>query len=366
MHSIQPLRFVPGYFEKIWGGHKIYDLFDQQAPPDKRIGESWLIADHPNHVSVVAEGPLTGQTLRELLHKDAASVLGFRPRLTIHGRFPLLLKILDAAEALSVQVHPDDAAALRLGEPDVGKTEMWHVLEAGPGAELICGLKPGLTRETFAQAIAEGAIEGEMERFLAQPGMTVFVPAGTVHAIGAGSVLAEIQQNSDITYRIYDWGRVDAQGNPRDLHLAQSEEVSQFGEAHSGAATPLTYLQGSTTVDVLGACRYFAGERLQITSNFSRDNGGSTFHILLGVRGCCRVDTGNGAASLSRGEALLIPGFADHFAVEGQAEVLDFYVPDLALDVITPLAQAGYDKTAIARLGGSPEHNDLVEYLKES
>ena len=185
-------RFEEGYFERIWGGNKLRSLLGKPAP-DARIGETWLIADHPHHESIVAEGPFQGQTLRQLLAHDQKAILGPRPKLTAQGRFPLLLKILDATQVLSVQVHPNDECAARLGEPDAGKTEMWHVLQADPGSELICGLDPGVTPKRFRQAVHDGSIENLMVRVPASEGLSLLVTAGTVHALGAGMVVAEIQ-----------------------------------------------------------------------------------------------------------------------------------------------------------------------------
>ena len=186
------LRFEEKYFERLWGGDKLKSLFDKDVPEGKPIGEAWLIADHRVHESIIAEGPHQGKTLRQLLETDPERILGTRPQLTFQGRFPLLLKILDAHEVLSVQVHPDDAYARHLGEDDVGKTEMWHVLQADANSELICGLAPSVTPEAFTRAVADGSIEDLMVRLPAREGMSVFVPAGMVHAAGRGVVLVEI------------------------------------------------------------------------------------------------------------------------------------------------------------------------------
>ncbi|MCC6145080.1 MAG: class I mannose-6-phosphate isomerase [Candidatus Hydrogenedentes bacterium] len=358
-----PLRLEPAFFPKLWGGHRIRQLYYPTAPEAEAIGEAWLVADHPNHESVITDGPHGGQTLRQLLNHFPEAMLGSHARLTVHGRFPLLLKILDAAEPLSVQVHPDDDAAARLGEPDVGKTEMWHVLHADPGAELICGLRPGLSRESLAEVAEEGAIEKHLYSFTAEAGTTVFVPAGTVHAIGGGLVLAEIQQNSDITYRIYDWSRVDDAGRPRDLHLDKSAEVADFSGGHGGPAQPLSYSVSEGEVAVLGACRYFAGERIRVSGVFTRETRGCSFHILLVVQGTMTVRAGEGCAVLAPGQCALVPGACPCFSLEGGGEVLDFYVPDLRGDVVEPLLRAGHAAASIVLLGGGPLQSDLGRVL---
>ena len=156
-NEIGLLHFDEGYFDRIWGGQRLATLFGKDIPRDRPMGEAWLVSDHAVHVSTVDEGPHAGRTLRDLLKERPESILGTRAQLTVHGRFPLLLKVLDANDVLSVQVHPDDECAKRLDEPDVGKTEMWHVLHADPGSDLICGLDPGVTGETFQRAVRNGS-----------------------------------------------------------------------------------------------------------------------------------------------------------------------------------------------------------------
>lgn len=353
------LVFDEGYFEKIWGGRRLADRFGKPIPDGSPIGEAWLIADHANHVSTVAEGPLQGTTLRALLEADAAAVLGTHAALTVHGRFPLLLKILDAQDVLSVQVHPDDETATALGEPDVGKTEMWHVLEAGAESELICGLEPGVGADAFTAAVKQGTVEQHMVRFTVEPGTAVFVPAGTVHAIGSGIVLAEIQQNSDITYRIYDWGRVQADGTPRALHLEQAAKAIHFDAPHAGANTPMRYTRDGAEVEVLAACRYFAAEAVRAPDGVERPTHGTSFHILLARDAPCRVTAKRGVVQLKPGQAALVPASAGTYRVESTGTWLAYYVPDLARDVAEPLRGAGHGTEAIVRLGGAPSRSDL-------
>ena len=345
------LHFAERYYERIWGGHRLRESFRKDAPADKPIGEAWLISDHAGDESVVDEGPLAGQSIRDLLEEDAAAVLGTGAQLTAHGRFPLLLKLLDSADNLSVQVHPDDGCAARLGEPDVGKTEMWHVLSADPGSKLICGLDPAVTGEQFAGAVRDGSIEELMTRFDVAPGTSAFVAAGTVHAIGGGIVLAEIQQNSDLTYRLYDWGRVQADGTARELHVDKALEAIHFGSPHGGAAEPLDYARGSLTRSVLAACRYFAAERVTLEGGATCETQGRSFHIVLGVSGSVGVTAGESQRPVGPGEAVLLPGRFERFDVEGPGVYLDYYVPDLAADVVGPLREAGHPMEVIVRLG---------------
>ncbi len=356
------LRFDEGYFERIWGGQKLRSHLGKPIPPSKPIGEAWLIADHPTFVSRVANGPLRDTTLRQLMEQDAVALLGRRAQPTIHGRFPLLLKILDANDVLSVQAHPDDACAKQLGEPDVGKTEMWHVLQAEPGSELICGLDTGVTRQTFAVAVQDGSLEQLMIRFTVDEGDSVFVPAGTVHAIGAGNLLAEIQQNSDLTYRLYDWGRVQADGTPRQLHIEKALEAIHFGSPHAGLVEALGYRREGAKCTVLAACRHFATELIEVEGGFRRETKSASFHILLGKSDGLVCRGTGGSERLGRGQALLVPGSWDTYTVEGQGAFLDYYVPDLQQDIVAPLLANGHSMDLIVRLGGAPAESDLRQF----
>ena len=346
------LRFQDAFFERIWGGRKLRDLFEMPTPEHVPIGEAWLISDHPVHESVVADGPFRGQTLHQLLMQDAVALLGTRAHQTRHGRFPLLLKILDAADTLSVQVHPDDACAAQLGEPDVGKTEMWHVLQADPDAYLICGLVSDTDPDTFAQAMKDGQIESLMKRINIAGEASVFVPAGAVHAIGAGLVLAEIQQNSDLTYRLYDWKRCDAEGKPRTLHIEKAMQAIHFDVHHPGLAQPLAYVSQNARREVLTACPYFAAELVTIESHYRLPESPETFHILLVKRGPLCVTDQNLTFTLQPGNALLVPATSQNVAISGTGAFLDYYVPDIESDIVRPLLCNGYPIEQIKALCG--------------
>ncbi|MCC6698103.1 MAG: class I mannose-6-phosphate isomerase [Candidatus Hydrogenedentes bacterium] len=355
LNALGPLRFQEQYFERIWGGRRLASVYGKTLPPDVPIGEAWLVSDHPSAESVVSDGPLQGQTLRQLLDYDARAILGSRAVLTVHGRFPLLLKLLDSSDWLSVQVHPDDACAARLGEPDVGKTEMWHVLHAEPGSELICGLAPSVSRGELLHAVQSGTLGQLLPRFTVAQGDSVFVRAGTVHAIGGGILLAEIQQNSDLTYRLYDWDRVDASGTPRALHIEASAEAIHFGSHHGGKSGPLVFPGDSPTGgkrEILAACRYFAAERIACPAQWRRETRSESFHLLLCIRGELTVSCGAGDAHLTPGQACLVPGRFPAFEVEGPADFLDYHVPNLETDIFSPLTGV-YSQEEIARVADS-------------
>jgi mannose-6-phosphate isomerase len=223
---LYPITFHPSFKERVWGGRELERLYRKPLPLGVPIGESWEVSDRPGDVSVIANGPLAGKDLRWLMEHHAAELLGgAAPH---DGRFPLLIKILDAQEKLSLQVHPPPAKAAELGgEP---KTEMWFIAKAAPGAELYVGLKRGVTRAEFECKIRSGAVAECFHRVAVCSGDAMFLPSGRVHALGAGLVIFEIQQNSDTTYRVFDWNRVGLDGKPRDLHVSQSLASIDFDD----------------------------------------------------------------------------------------------------------------------------------------
>ena len=220
--QLYPLTFYPIYKEKIWGGRKLQELFDRQLPAGL-IGESWDVAAHSNGTSVVVDGPLAGKNLGELVSSYGRDLVDV-------DTFPLLVKLIDAQQDLSVQVHPDDVYVKNHTNERWGKTEWWYVIYADPGAWIIWGLKPGVTKQQFAKAVEAGGEEilACLNKVPVKPGEVYPISAGLVHALGAGVVVAEIQQNSDTTFRIYDWDRLDETGQSRELHVEQALETIDF------------------------------------------------------------------------------------------------------------------------------------------
>lgn len=314
------LTFHEQYFERIWGGQRLRTLFGKPIPPDKPIGEAWLVSDHPSAVSVVKQGPHAGRTLHDLVEQDADALLGSASKLTPHGRFPLLLKLLDSTDVLSVQVHPDDATAARLGEPDVGKTEMWHILHADAGAKIICGTVPGTTPDAFKEAISVGRLEEHLVSVEVHAGDSIMVDAGTVHAIGAGIVLAEIQQNSDLTYRLYDWNRVDSGGKPRALHIEKGLIATNF------QLEPQILRGVSSKKEIpfrrsLVSGRYFSVELLHLSGGVEIDHS-ERFSIVLPVDDECTVSNETERTVLSVGDPVLVPACSENFTIEGRGRAL--------------------------------------------
>jgi mannose-6-phosphate isomerase len=298
------LRFQPLYQERVWGGRALETVLGRQIPPNDPIGESWEIVDRREAQSIVEGGTHSGQSLRSILERHAAGVMG--PKWPAGAPFPILVKWLDCRERLSLQVHPPAAVAKELGgEP---KTENWYIAQTAPGAELIVGLKRGVTRAQFEAAVTANTVEQCVHRFPVAAGDSILVHSGQVHAIDAGNLILEIQQNSDTTYRVYDWGRVGLDGQPRTLHLAQSLrsiDWNDFEPAPERSAPTSGVIADAPEFSirrvVLGA-----GERMHLRA-------GEQPRIVSVVSGSVRVATeGNGTRSpflpkLVRGDNALAP-----------------------------------------------------------
>ncbi len=349
-----PLALEPRYDERPWGGRRLTTRLGKQLPDAGRIGESW----ETTGVARIANGPLAGATLQELVERDPAGLLGERGRAASRpfGDFPLLAKFIDAEETLSVQVHPDDEGAAPLGQR--GKTEAWHILDATAEGFLITGFREPVTPSQVRRALERERIGTLLERLPVSAGDTVIVPAGTVHAIGAGVLLYEIQETSDLTFRLYDWGRRDQQGRPRQLHVEEALAALR-PDRHARHTRPLE-LDGDRTV--LAACRYFLLERWSIQGSARRARpAGQTFHILSCIHGEARVSGGSAAVEVRAGQTAVLPATVESVTLEGMATFLVSSVPDLEHDLVVPLLARGYNAEAIAQLAG--DTRDLHRFL---
>ena len=283
-----PLTLTPCVKDYMWGGDRLARLTGR-ALPDGVVAETWEVSGHPAGPSIVESGPLRGRSLASLAGRYGTALVGRRAARTgTPASFPLLVKLLDANHALSVQVHPadDQAAAHGLGEP--GKTEMWYILEAVPGAQIIHGLRPGTDREALRRAATGGKLQDKLRRLEVRPGDAVLVPAGTVHGILSGIVLVEIQQSADTTYRIHDWDRAGPDGRPRELHLERALEVIDFGDPGPGIVAPRAVAAvPGVRREVIAECDKFVVERLAMRAGaeFEMILGGETFEVWGVVEG---------------------------------------------------------------------------------
>ncbi|HWC61335.1 MAG TPA: type I phosphomannose isomerase catalytic subunit [Verrucomicrobiae bacterium] len=301
MTTLYPLIFHPIFKERIWGGRAIEKLYGKKLPADVPIGESWEISDRPGDASVIANGPLAGKDLRWLMEHHERELLGNAK--SANGRFPLLIKILDAQEKLSLQVHPPAAKAAELkGEP---KTEAWYIADAAPGAELYVGLKNGVTRAEFQQKIRTGAVAECFHRVPVKAGDTMFLPSGRVHAIGAGLVIFEIQQNSDTTYRVFDWNRVGLDKKPRELHVAESLASIDFEDFEPGLVSGSLVVRGGLPQRTLVSDPLFEISEFRANSavGFVMESGRP--HIVAVVKGKVHFD--GAQVSLTPGGFALVP-----------------------------------------------------------
>ncbi|MDO9528705.1 MAG: mannose-6-phosphate isomerase, class I [Syntrophales bacterium] len=300
-----PLILKPIFKEKPWGGRRLETLLGKNLPPDVPIGESWELTIRPEEKSIIANGPLAGKTLLE-----ACELYGISP--VEDGRFPLLIKFIDAQDTLSVQVHPDDKyVSLHEDTEDSGKNEMWHILHAEPGASIILGLKEGVTRGKISKALEKKSLEGCLNKVPVKGGDTFFIPSGTVHAIGRGIVLAEIQQNSDITYRLYDWDRVDNKGNPRELHIEKALDVINFSSTDTKKIEEIATYEGENKKTVLVNCPYFAVELLEINEE-AVQNVPDNFSIFSILDGRLTIGCSYDEVNVKKGETVFLPAGCDY------------------------------------------------------
>lgn len=297
--SPYPLRFRPLIKQTLWGGSKLGRMLGKPIGEEDNYAESWELVDHGDDQSVVENGPLAGKTLSGLIQNDAAWILGSSGD---QGVFPLLLKYLDCNRVLSVQVHPDDAYGAKMEVPDRGKTEAWYVVDAEPESLIYAGLKPGVDRTGLAEAMAAGETDRVLHSFHPEPGDCVFIPAGTVHALGAGLVIAEIQQSSDTTFRLFDWNRVGADGKPRALHIEQSLAVSDYESGPVQAQKSDPSIHGWQQ---LVQCDKFSLWSLECGSGTAGGNG--RFQILTVPRGKAVLTTPAEAMEIATGQTVLLP-----------------------------------------------------------
>lgn len=325
-----PLKFHPVYKEKIWGGDALRRLYGRELP-SSQIGESWDVSAHPHGQSVVANGPLVGRKLADLLKEYSREIMGCSP-LAPNGEFPLLVKLLDANDWLSIQVHPDDEYARVHENGSLGKTEAWLILHAEPGARIVYGIKPGTTKEQFAQALKDGSVEALCQMVTVSAGEVYSVPAGMIHALGAGVVVAEVQQNSDTVYRVYDWGRVGDDGKLRELHIEKALDVIDFTRSASETSTGIgdehTYYgrRGSCVRKLLAANEKFIMERLKIQGQWAPEND-DRFYIYMVLSGEVTVSGGGETLQLAAGDSILVPASCLDLQITGDGVLLRSYIP---------------------------------------
>jgi mannose-6-phosphate isomerase len=326
---LYPLLFAPILQYRLWGGQRLAELLSVPPGVDGPIGEAWLLSDRPDHQSRVVAGPLAGQTLGALLEEYPEQMLGelagrFR-------RFPVLLKFLDAHELLSVQVHPSDEQAEHLPAGETGKTEAWVVLEAGPESRIYAGLRPGTTPADLRTTLATGAIAGQLVGFTPKPGDGLFLPAGTVHSLGGDLVVLEVQENSDVTFRLHDWNRVDpATGRPRALQVDQALACIDFDQGVLTPVRPLVEADAPARRERLFDCGQFRLWRIQGELPFTVGAAGLP-RVLVGIAGSGEVLHGGASHPIGFGEVMLLPAMVGECTVRprGLLSVVEVALPEV-------------------------------------
>ena len=316
---LYPLKFIPLFQERLWGGRELERALSKQLPGG-RIGESWEISGIPGYDSVIANGPLRGTTLREAIEEYKDALVGERVYARYGAEFPVLIKFIDAQDDLSIQVHPDDALA-RIRHRTPGKTEMWYVVDASPGSFLYVGFNRPVSRKEYLSAVENGTLPMLLKKEPVRAGDAFFIPAGTIHAIGGGCLIAEIQQTSDITYRVDDWGRVDENGLPRTLHTEQALEAIDFGEPRELKVTR----DGCRNRPVnLVSSRWFSTDQVCVDGLCIRpDTTPDSFLIYICLQGEVQVSCREHTERLTRGETLLIPASSKPVSLQGRAKLLE-------------------------------------------
>lgn len=345
---LYPLKFKPVYKDYVWGGRNFEKLGKQL--PEGIVAESWEVSCHKNGTSIIANGEYAGVTLPNLIRLLGRDLVGSQLPQKDVEKFPLLVKFIDADKNLSVQVHPDDAYAQANENGEYGKNEMWYIIDAKPGARLVYDVRPGITREAFAQAVRDNKVEDCLKSIEVFPGDTINIPSGLIHAIGQGIMLAEVQQNSDTTYRVYDYGRTD-----RPLHIGKALDVIDFNsegrkEKYEGLGLDLG--NGSSKKHIV-ATGYFSVEVYDINGKVEEDASGEKFYIYTIFEGSGNIAWNSGSLDVKAGESVLIPATLGKYALSGRLKALKCYVPNIEKDVIEPLLKSGCSMEKIqASIGG--------------
>jgi mannose-6-phosphate isomerase len=322
---LHPLKFNPILKEMLWGGKKIPSNLQIEVSADAKIGENYAVSGLPNDISLVNEGKLKGKNLAELIEKYKGQLIGEKVYATFGTKFPLLIKYIDANDDLSIQVHPDDALA-KIKHDSFGKTEMWYVIESDDEAKLISGFTKKTTAQEFEELHQSGRIMELMQSHPTHEGDTFFIPAGKVHSIGKGNLIAEIQQTSDITYRIYDFNRTDKFGNPRELHHELAMDAMNFSDDDAGKVN--YSLCNNKTVN-LAQCQYFTTNILEANETINKTyKANDSFVILMNVGGSCEITSSDYTTSLNNMEAILIPACINDIIIKptNSVKLLEVYI----------------------------------------
>jgi mannose-6-phosphate isomerase len=318
--NLYPLQFDAILKDRIWGGEKLKTLFNKPIT-SKITGESWELSTVPGDVSIVANGEMKGKSLEELIDHAPEAVLGTAVYERFGKQFPLLFKFLDAREDLSIQVHPNDALA-KERHNSFGKTEMWYIMQADEEARIIVGFKEDSNKEEYVAHLNDKKLLNLLDSIKVAPGDTFFLETGTVHAIGAGLVIAEIQQTSDITYRLYDFDRKDANGNTRELHVDLALDAINYNKV----TTQKTYSKEVNQSNKMVDCPYFTTNYVPLIGTLVVNKTGKTFTVYMCVKGSFEIQYNNQTTKYKTGDTVLIPAGLKEYSINGDATLLEVYI----------------------------------------
>ena len=314
--KLYPLVFSPIYQERIWGGSQLKEVLGRRLPAAAGpIGESWELCDREGIQSVAANGELAGFTIGELVKHYGREILGSRAAHT--DRFPLLIKLIDSGEKLSLQVHPDDNACRLLGNGAESKTEMWYIISARPGANILAGLDNQYSKNHLIDLLRSGSADGLLQDYPSAPGDSYYIPAGTLHAIGAGNLILEIQQNSDTTYRISDWGRKGSDGKPRKLHTEEGiQSINFVNRSSPRIAAAVDQVAWNRKINVVNNCPHFNVSELRLVETWNDDTRRESFHYITAVNAPVRVGREGYFVEIKAGESVLIPAALGAYSIQ--------------------------------------------------
>ncbi len=323
----KPFLLQPAGKDYLWGGRRLKEDFGKELPLEP-LAETWECSAHPDGTSIVASGEQKGKSLRVLL-REHPEYLGTHPRVGqgVLGELPILIKLIDAKEDLSVQVHPDDDYAREYENGSLGKTEMWYVLDASEGTTLVYGFLHDMSREILQESLKQGTIEKYLQKVKIKKGDVFYIEAGTVHAIGAGALIAEIQENSNLTYRMYDYNRLDKDGNPRALHMEKALQVINMkGSAEPRQPMRMLKYQPGCAMEFLCRCKYFQIERLLVNTKEGQkipfQTGENSFEVLLCNEKSGKLEETEESTHFGRGDCIFIPADSVPLTLTGQAQLL--------------------------------------------
>ncbi len=311
---LKPIKLVSEFKEIIWGGNRLKKEYNKKSDLNN-IAESWELTVREDGMNTILGGEFDGYTMEQYINENGFSVVTDKNL----DRFPLLIKFIDAEDNLSVQVHPDDEYGLKYAN-SLGKTEMWYIIDAKPGSQLVYGLKEGVTNEMFAQAIKDGKVEEMLNYVPVKKGDVFFIPSGLVHAIGAGILLAEIQQNSNITYRVYDYNRIGKDGKPRDLHI--NDALNVIVNRNEEEINQIRYSNGNADESTLANCEYFKVDRFKITDSVKFNADKTSFNSVLCLDGNGKITYNGESFVINKGDSYFIPAGLGEYSLEGDVEVI--------------------------------------------